>query len=94
MINPLQKIIAILLTSVLFIACNNEVIKETKILSKEIPFALVIHGGAGTIKKEYMTPEMEVAYTNKLQEALDAGYQVLENGGNSNDEYMRNNSLF
>ena len=49
----------------------------------ERPLALVIHGGAGTIKKENMTPEMEAAYTEKLQEALDAGYKVLENGGNS-----------
>lgn len=51
--------------------------------SGQRPLALVIHGGAGTIKKENMTPEMEAAYTEKLQEALDAGYKVLENGGNS-----------
>ena len=31
MINSLQKIIAVILTSTLFIACNNEVVKETKI---------------------------------------------------------------
>lgn len=72
-----------LLALMLFTACKNEV--ETAVpeavSAKEIPFALVIHGGAGTIKKTLMTPEMEVAYTNKLQEALDAGYQVLENGG-------------
>lgn len=47
------------------------------------PLALVIHGGAGTIKKENMTPEMEAAYKEKLQEALDAGYEVLEAGGTS-----------
>jgi len=81
--NPIQKIITVIFTLTLFIACNNEAVKETKIevIPKEIPFALVIHGGAGTIKKEYMTPKMEAAYTNKLQEALDAGYQVLESGG-------------
>ncbi len=83
MINPLQKIITVSLSLFFFIACNNPVKNEIEIesLPKEIPFALVIHGGAGTIKKEYMTPEMETAYTNKLQEALDAGYQVLESGG-------------
>ena len=47
------------------------------------PLALVIHGGAGTIKKENMSPEMEAAYREKLQEALDAGYSVLESGGTS-----------
>jgi beta-aspartyl-peptidase (threonine type) len=47
------------------------------------PLALVIHGGAGTIRKENMSPEMEAAYREKLQEALDVGYAVLETGGTS-----------
>jgi len=46
-------------------------------------FSLVIHGGAGTILKEDMTPELEQAYSEGLQEALDAGYAVLEEGGSS-----------
>lgn len=46
-------------------------------------FSLAIHGGAGTILKEDMTPELEQAYYDGLQEALDAGYAVLEEGGNS-----------
>jgi len=54
---------------------------ESESLSKNIPYGLVIHGGAGTIKKESMTPEMEKAYRDKLQEALDAGYGVLDDGG-------------
>ncbi len=52
-------------------------------LKTERPLALVIHGGAGTIKKENMSREMETAYTEKLQEAMDAGYAVLEAGGTS-----------
>ena len=44
-------------------------------------FSIVIHGGAGTILKEDMTPELESAYFNALQIALDAGYAVLEQGG-------------
>ena len=51
--------------------------------STERPLALVIHGGAGTIKRENMTAEMETAYREKLQEALEAGYKVLESGGTS-----------
>jgi L-asparaginase / beta-aspartyl-peptidase len=46
-------------------------------------FSLAIHGGAGTILKEDMTPELEQAYFDGLREALDAGYAVLEEGGNS-----------
>ena len=44
-------------------------------------FTLVIHGGAGTILKADMTPELEAAYTEGLKIALDAGYAVLEEGG-------------
>lgn len=46
---------------------------------------LVIHGGAGTILKENMTPELENAYNEKLTEALKVGYELLENGGTSLD---------
>jgi beta-aspartyl-peptidase (threonine type) len=44
---------------------------------------LVIHGGAGTILKKNMTPEMEADYREKLTEALQAGYDVLKKGGSS-----------
>ena len=44
-------------------------------------FSMVIHGGAGTILKEDMTPELEQAYIQGLEEALTAGYAVLEQGG-------------
>ena len=46
-------------------------------------YTIVIHGGAGTILKGDMTPELEAAYTNALQEALAAGFAVLEEGGSS-----------
>lgn len=46
-------------------------------------FSIAIHGGAGTIVKEDMTPELETAYRKSLQQAMDAGYAVLENGGTS-----------
>ncbi len=45
--------------------------------------SLVIHGGAGTILKENMTPEMELAYKAALQSALDCGYSVLEKNGSA-----------
>lgn len=44
-------------------------------------YTIVVHGGAGTILKEDMTPELEQAYQEGLQKALDAGYAVLEKGG-------------
>lgn len=44
-------------------------------------FALVLHGGAGTIIKEKMTSKKERAYKQTLQKALDAGYSILEKNG-------------
>ncbi len=44
-------------------------------------FTLAIHGGAGTILKEDMTPELESAYLEALENALNAGFAVLEEGG-------------
>ena len=37
----------------------------------------------GTILKEDMTPELEAAYIKGLQDAINAGYAVLEEGGTS-----------
>jgi L-asparaginase / beta-aspartyl-peptidase len=47
--------------------------------------AIAIHGGAGTILRSSMTPELQAAYEAGLKEALDAGYTVLDNGGTSLD---------
>ncbi len=44
---------------------------------------LVIHGGAGTILRSAMTPELEKAYQLALQQALEVGYTLLETGGSS-----------
>ena len=63
-------------------------------------FSIAIHGGAGTILKKDMTPELETLYTQGLQQALDKGYAVLESGGASIDAVivatieLENNILF
>lgn len=44
-------------------------------------FTIVIHGGAGTILKEDMTPQLESAYLEGLQQALNISYAVLQEGG-------------
>ena len=50
---------------------------------KSTEFAIVIHGGSGTITRKNMTPEKESAYRAKLEEALNTGYFILKNGGSS-----------
>lgn len=43
--------------------------------------AIVIHGGAGALAPGRYTPDEEAAFKAKLNEALDAGYAVLAEGG-------------
>ncbi|RZN82332.1 MAG: isoaspartyl peptidase/L-asparaginase [Winogradskyella sp.] len=43
-------------------------------------FSIAIHGGAGTLVKGMMTPELETQYKSALKEALDAGYKILKDG--------------
>ena len=45
------------------------------------PYAIAIHGGAGTILKSAMTPEKEKAYQVALEEAILAGQYILKNNG-------------
>lgn len=42
---------------------------------------LAIHGGAGTVARELMTPVREKAYLEALGAALRKGYSVLQQGG-------------
>lgn len=48
-------------------------------------YAIAIHGGAGTILRSTMTPELQAQYEDGLKAALEAGYTILENGGSSID---------
>ncbi|MGB0166477.1 MAG: isoaspartyl peptidase/L-asparaginase family protein [Luteibaculum sp.] len=48
-------------------------------------FAIAIHGGAGWILKEKMSAEEIKQHEEKLKEAVNAGYAVLEKGGSSLD---------
>ncbi len=48
-------------------------------------FGLLIHGGAGTISRDRLSPELEQNYRAKLEEALRIGYDVLAAGGTSLD---------
>jgi len=47
--------------------------------------SIAVHGGAGTILRSNMTPQLQQQYEGALQDALDAGYHVLASGGSSLD---------
>ena len=69
----------------LLISCKTTTEKKESKNEKINEFAIVIHGGAGTILKKNMTPEKEKAYQDKLKEAVKVGYEILKNGGKSID---------
>ena len=48
-------------------------------------YALAIHGGAGTLSPEQITPEIERDLRAGLQRSLDAGNTILRTGGSSLD---------
>ena len=52
-------------------------------------FAIAIHGGAGTIRRQVMTPEKETVYRAGLAESLEAGHFVLAQGGSALDAVMQ-----
>ena len=52
---------------------------------KKSKFGIVIHGGAGTILKEKMTPETEKMYRQSLKKAIAIGHTILKNGGTSQE---------
>ena len=62
--------------------------------------AIAIHGGAGTILKTMLTPELEAEYTLALKQAVTSGYEILKKGGTSLDAveasvvYLENCHLF
>lgn len=49
------------------------------------PIRLVIHGGAGAMKRSKRAMEREHAHTQALAQSLAAGYEVLSSGGSSID---------
>jgi beta-aspartyl-peptidase (threonine type) len=48
-------------------------------------YSLAIHGGAGTLVKGLMTPELEMKYKEALSITLNEAYKILENGGTAVD---------
>jgi len=51
-------------------------------------FSIALHGGAGTILRAAMSSEKEREYTSALKAALDAGFNVLKDGGTAIDAVL------
>ena len=77
-------IIPSIILIVFLFSCNNETtstIKQTDSMAKKQDWAIVIHGGAGVIKRENMSPEMDKEYRAALAFALSTGKKILSEGG-------------
>jgi beta-aspartyl-peptidase (threonine type) len=63
-------------------------------------WAIVIHGGAGGMTRENLTPELDKEYRASLQAALNTGKKILSEGGSALDAVeqtirtMEDNPLF
>ncbi|WP_105046591.1 isoaspartyl peptidase/L-asparaginase family protein [Polaribacter gangjinensis] len=80
----MKNSIFLILFSLFLMSCSSTS-KEEKIND----FAIIIHGGAGTILKKNMTDEKEAAYKAKLEEAIKVGYNILKNGGTSTEAVLK-----
>lgn len=95
------KDILMVFSFMLLLACQNKETQMEKVQKDSRPkYAIVIHGGAGTILKENMTDEKDKAYRDALNKALDIGEEILAKGGSSADavvasiRYMEDSPLF
>lgn len=91
-----MKNVLLLLAAFVLISCNTSTtsaLENTQDVpmqgSGEPNFGIVLHGGAGTILKENMSDSMEVAYRQKLEEAIRAGHKILEEGGTAVEAVQR-----
>lgn len=64
---------------------NTTTAKASTSPEEKLEYALVIHGGAGTILRKHLTPNKEKAIKAAMAEALDAGEKILKAGGTSMD---------
>jgi L-asparaginase / beta-aspartyl-peptidase len=98
-INLFSQLVIFLILSLL-ISCKNEKKSSVPVPEKKQEWAIVIHGGAGVITREKMTPEMDKDYRASLTIALNAGKKILSDGGSALDavenviRIMEDNPLF
>src|SRR5690554_2345024 len=90
------KIFTYVFAILLLVGCQNnktltaETVKDLEVNSDNVEnFGIIIHGGAGTIKKEYMSDSLENVYKDKLKEAISVGHEILKNGGTSMEAVTR-----
>ncbi len=75
----------IILFGLVALIATHSFAKETKPMTPKPKWGLVIHGGAGVIERDKMTPEKDKAVRDGLAKALKAGSDILAKGGTALD---------
>ncbi|WP_142784731.1 isoaspartyl peptidase/L-asparaginase family protein [Changchengzhania lutea] len=84
----MKKIILLVILSFLFTACKEDttmISEPPEKMEKAAEFSIIIHGGAGTILRENLSPENEALYKTTLEKAIKVGHRILKHGGSSLD---------
>ena len=79
--NPMTALVSLALA----IASGAPALANDTAASPEARWTLVIHGGAGVIERDRITPEKDAEVRAALGRALDAGSAVLDRGGSAMD---------
>ena len=95
---------ALLIFGVTFFSCKTDKkpssIQGKSVIGQKQEWAIVIHGGAGGMTKENLTPDLDKEYRASLQVALTEGKKILSEGGSALDAVeqtirtMEDNPLF
>ena len=80
--NKIKICAVILLTGAFLVGASS---MNNPAFAEESPIAIVIHGGAGTIRRENLSDEKEAAIRETLGRAVKAGHAILSDGGTSLD---------
>lgn len=96
----ITKSVFLSLITIFLLSCNSNYRGKDEPVNIQKEWALVIHGGAGVITRDLMTPERDSAYRKVLTEALETGGNILSGGGSAIDavektiQVMENSPLF
>jgi beta-aspartyl-peptidase (threonine type) len=92
--NSIYRSIALLIKSLLIMLMvfDTTLASATPEISNQ-PVAIIIHGGAGTIKQALMSDELEAEYRAVLNEAVTRGHTILLKGGSSSEAVVAAISL-
>lgn len=81
-----RRCFSIIAIALFMTSCKNSSTQPSVPLAEsKQEWAIAIHGGAGVITRDKMTPEMDKEYRDKLSEALETGKKVLSDGGSALD---------